>query len=245
MTTPGSNISVRVDDDTFDEIEVVKGSMRDEELTLLSSHSSSKFTHQQDTREDGKLKVQEDDGFDDQEFCPPPDVPSHPDRIGFVRIFRRDKLTGEPTILIGPHWFFSLGLMLLKLGIITYFFSFVHPLISDFLSVIGACIFTFQICVFSLLVTSNPGYVPKNFPPLKPQSQQELLSKRYCRHCNIVRPPRCNHCEDCNACVLEDDHHCPWVGKCVADKNLVLFYTFLASSTASLSFFLAVTLTNS
>ena len=47
--------------------------------------------------------------------------------------------------------------------------------------------------------------------------------------CNTIRAPRTSHCYDCNACVLELDHHCPWMGKCVGKYNLLYFYSFLWS----------------
>lgn len=35
------------------------------------------------------------------------------------------------------------------------------------------------------------------------------------------------HCDDCDACVEELDHHCPWTGKCIAKGNMVPFQIFL------------------
>jgi len=47
--------------------------------------------------------------------------------------------------------------------------------------------------------------------------------------CNVIRVQHTTHCYDCNACVLELDHHCPWMSKCVAKGNLMYFYGFLWS----------------
>ncbi len=38
------------------------------------------------------------------------------------------------------------------------------------------------------------------------------VERRYCTVCNIEQPIRSKHCKDCNRCVAQYDHHCPWVG---------------------------------
>ena len=123
------------------------------------------------------------------------------------------------------------------------------PIISIFLSV-------FSIIWFIKVVTSNPGYIPKQeFPfargPLKcPTLHSALINEpvkasaiekpcyeqvfngqriklKYCRSCFILRPPGSSHCNECNLCVENFDHHCPWLGTCIGKKNYKLFLGFL------------------
>ncbi|KAA1474113.1 zf-DHHC-domain-containing protein [Dentipellis sp. KUC8613] len=61
---------------------------------------------------------------------------------------------------------------------------------------------------------------PPSLPVLDPQY-------RYCRRCNILKPPRAHHCRSCGACVLKFDHHCPWIGQCVGAYNQKFFVVFL------------------
>lgn len=56
----------------------------------------------------------------------------------------------------------------------------------------------------------------------------EMLS--YCSTCQILRPPRSFHCRICDVCIEVHDHHCPYVGTCVAKRNMRYFVGFLANA---------------
>ena len=47
------------------------------------------------------------------------------------------------------------------------------------------------------------------------------------------------HCDDCDVCIEEYDHHCPWTSKCIGRGNLIPFYVFVGS-TLILFFYLIV-----
>lgn len=57
---------------------------------------------------------------------------------------------------------------------------------------------------------------------------------RLCITCKIAKPFRSAHCADCDNCVMRFDHHCPWLGNCVAKRNYIFFYFFLLCLNLSL-----------
>ncbi|KAL5460537.1 hypothetical protein EMCRGX_G033989 [Ephydatia muelleri] len=87
---------------------------------------------------------------------------------------------------------------------------------------------------------SDPGYIAPNQGaydqavklignPAAWTDYQDLYNPIYnmCHTCKTVRPPRSKHCRQCNKCVHEFDHHCPWIDNCVGKKNRVPFTIFL------------------
>ncbi|CBK21915.2 uncharacterized protein [Blastocystis hominis] len=60
---------------------------------------------------------------------------------------------------------------------------------------------------------SNQGIIWRGIPA-KFESQPLTI----CRICEVERPRGSCHCDVCQL-----DHHCPWMGKCIAKNNLKLF----------------------
>ena len=48
----------------------------------------------------------------------------------------------------------------------------------------------------------------------------------FCETCNIVKTPRVFHCNTCDCCISVHDHHCPWIGTCIAQRNKISFLLY-------------------
>jgi palmitoyltransferase ZDHHC9/14/18 len=70
-------------------------------------------------------------------------------------------------------------------------------------------------------------YVPNEVPTSVPN----IFKERYCKTCNILRPPKTSHCSYCDHCVMNFDHHCFFVGNCIGERNEKNFYMFLLVGT--------------
>lgn len=129
--------------------------------------------------------------------------------------------------------------------------------ISPAIPIIFAYIFYICMSSFFHASTSDPGILPRNIQQMPPADEDEdplrlgpavndwvmiksaqsttaamEVPTKYCRTCNIWRPPRAHHCRVCDNCIETQDHHCVWLNNCVGRRNYRYFFTFV--TTASL-----------
>ncbi|ESQ52817.1 hypothetical protein EUTSA_v10016704mg [Eutrema salsugineum] len=135
-----------------------------------------------------------------------------------------------------------------------------YPLFHS-LVLMGALLLTLLDFIFLFLTSSrDPGIIPRNKEApqsegldMMTQSLEWVNNKlgnntkvprtkdilvngytvkvKFCDTCLLYRPPRASHCSVCNNCVQRFDHHCPWVGQCIALRNYPYFICFITTST--------------
>ncbi|KAL1959589.1 hypothetical protein VTO42DRAFT_1624 [Malbranchea cinnamomea] len=129
--------------------------------------------------------------------------------------------------------------------------------------------YLFFTCFSSFLHASlvDPGIYPRNLHQMPPDPDEDPLTLgppmtdrvkvksehasgityvpvKYCRTCNIWRPPRCYHCRVCDNCVETLDHHCVWLNNCVGRRNYRYFFSFIGFATILALFLLGASLTH-
>ncbi|KAJ9665920.1 Eukaryotic peptide chain release factor GTP-binding subunit [Coniosporium apollinis] len=77
--------------------------------------------------------------------------------------------------------------------------------------------------------------------PTSTTAAMEVPTK-YCKSCNIWRPPRAHHCRVCDNCIETQDHHCVWLNNCVGRRNYRFFFAFVGSGTLLGCFLLGTSL---
>ncbi|RYP53231.1 hypothetical protein DL768_001735 [Monosporascus sp. mg162] len=151
------------------------------------------------------------------------------------------------------------------------FFAFSAPYLWRHVSPAVPVVFAYLFCLcmasFLRASGSDPGILPRNvhrFPPhgededplhVAPATIEWTMIKsaesntaamevpsKYCKTCNIWRPPRAHHCRVCDNCVETQDHHCVWVNNCIGRRNYRYFFTFVTTATLLALFLIGASL---
>ena len=77
---------------------------------------------------------------------------------------------------------------------------------------------------------TSPGIPGREYykDTFKFEKEEDKINYQKCSNCNIIIPKsfRVVHCQKCKICVIRQDHHCPWTGKCIGKNNLKSFCLF-------------------
>ena len=153
--------------------------------------------------------------------------------IGNNIVLRKKYVVG-PIYGVGLLLFVAVGLVSELSAIII----FLGPFYPKYVYIIY-CIIVLLMEIFMFLTFfTEPGIIPKNHPDyqgeIKISEDDEkditiprIYTQRKCPTCNIIRPPGASHCNVCNNCVLDFDHHCAFVSNCIGRRNHKYFYYFL------------------
>eukprot|EP01031_Cornospumella_fuschlensis_P031980 gene31980-38668_t len=141
--------------------------------------------------------------------------------------------------MLGSHghvFVFSLLYIALYSGIFFFYVVKEHEQWQALVALAGTLILYSTVNLL-LVAFTEPGIIPRNSPSIQPIlppgsgsiAANHPLSYKYCRTCNLYRPPRSKHCRACDNCVRDFDHHCPFTSNCIGLRNRKFFLRFLMS----------------
>jgi len=153
-----------------------------------------------------------------------------PKKLGNLYTFLYIK--NQPLFVIGTkklylviiyQFFLHLSFILIHLNIIHSVFPYMKYMLTVFY------LMNFLNHMYIFLI--NPGIPsPENFSKkcLKIIKEADKKYFEVCEICNIIVDcsDDVRHCTECNICVKKIDHHCYWVGKCIAKNNYFTFQMF-------------------
>ncbi|KAF2741358.1 palmitoyltransferase erf2 [Polyplosphaeria fusca] len=150
------------------------------------------------------------------------------------------------------------GLMIVAPAILFFVFSapWLWLNVSPAIPIIFAYLFLVSISSFIHASASDPGILPRNLHPFPPSNPNEdpmnlgppttewtmvvsaisanaamEVPTKYCKSCNMWRPPRAHHCRVCDNCIETQDHHCVWLNNCMGRRNYRYFFAFVCAIT--------------
>mmetsp|Transcript_1454 Transcript_1454/g.1996 ORF Transcript_1454/g.1996 Transcript_1454/m.1996 type:complete len:131 (+) Transcript_1454:664-1056(+) len=54
--------------------------------------------------------------------------------------------------------------------------------------------------------------------------QASMRGKTWCQFCKLEVDSEAYHCEDCEVCIEDYDHHCVFFSKCIGGGNILCFW---------------------
>jgi len=128
----------------------------------------------------------------------------------------------NPLLTVGPEWiFFAIFILFISCGF-SFLFIYYYKFTPLYLFIFGIIIYLIFIFIYTKMFISNPGFA-KEIIIEKEEDKRKYL---YCSICNKYVNKNSNivHCRKCGLCIEEFNHHCGWIGKCIAKNNLYEFY---------------------
>ena len=136
---------------------------------------------------------------------------------------------GNPLLIIGPH----IVMYVCFCGIISLIMLGIYLTLWNKLGYImrilgNICFWTYFIS-YTHCSLINPGYPKNNLGRNYGSPNKDYY---YCNLCHfyVRRDKFASHCFDCDICIENFDHHCPWTGHCIGKNNLYSFYIFIGFS---------------
>ena len=153
--------------------------------------------------------------------------------MGKTRVFLF--INNYPLISIGPQKFEPILCFFIMTFIYYFFILFFSKNSGEVLNIIHHITYYSYLICHILATFINPGipsyeYSNKNKVIFFQNEENSIINYdlKLCRTCNCVTKVKDKvfHCIYCNICYLNFEHHCKWIGHCVAKNNKYFYYCF-------------------
>ena len=200
-----------------------KDEMLETELSIIKKQNLSKYL-----MENKQFKTTTNESEEDLEQKIKPTKCKLYKYVGRTLFLFLDKYE-NPILIIGPHW----PMYLCFCGIISLIMLAVYLIlwkqIGMVMRILGhICFWTFFIS-YTHCSLYNPGYPKNDIGRNFGHPREEYY---FCNRCQfyLKRSKYAHHCFDCDICIENHDHHCPWTGHCIGKNNYYTFIIFVGSS---------------
>lgn len=138
---------------------------------------------------------------------------------------------GGYQLILGPGYqFITPSILLIGFSIFWYLFN--YFLIQNCLdNAIYKNAVNLLFALFAILIGFNAFVAPGYWTPKSTVNDEEFgtdLEHYYCRLCLVTKEDqeqhKIRHCDDCQICILNYDHHCIVLGNCIGKNNIYTFW---------------------
>jgi hypothetical protein len=153
--------------------------------------------------------------------------------MGKTRVFLF--INNYPLISIGPQKFEPILCFFIMTFIYYFFILFFSKNSGEVLNIIHHITYYSYLICHILATFINPGipsyqYSNQNSIIFYKNEENSIINHdlKLCKTCNCVTKvkDKVYHCIYCNICYMNLEHHCKWIGHCVAKNNIIFFYLF-------------------
>ena len=142
-------------------------------------------------------------------------------------------INNYPLISIGKNISLPLLVILSLCCIYIYIFYYFFDASGPILQKIFNYSFVIYILSHALSIFLNPGIPSFEYnKKIKEGLKNKKINDLDCTECKICNlnyklTDKISHCEKCEVCYFGYDHHCIWIGHCVAKYNYIFFLSFI------------------
>ena len=145
--------------------------------------------------------------------------PKHTDGTSHYLFYK-----GKPLISIGPDWKYWTGIITF-ISLVSTFGWIVLSYISIKSLIFGIILMSMNIMVLLYILLRSSSY-----PDLKVDKddiERVFRNKQlWWRKWKVIKTDRTIHWDDCDICITEYDHHCPWMSKCIWGTTMIIWIIF-------------------